>query len=72
VLPFDVRTAIEGALERQAQREASRIGLEVKDGRVSLSGVVHSWAEKEAVIGAATGTPGVRGVEDHLRIEPYA
>jgi len=37
-----------------------------------LSGIVHSWAERRAVIGAAKGTFGVRNVEDHLRIEPYA
>jgi len=72
VIPYDVRKAIEGALERQAEREAQRIDLDVHDGRVSLSGTVHSWAEKEAVIGAAKGTLGVRNVEDHLRIEPYA
>lgn len=70
VIPYDVRKAIEGALERQAKREAQRINLDVRDGRVSLSGVVHSWAEKEAVVGAATGTLGVRDVEDHLRIQP--
>lgn len=72
VIPEDVRKAIEGALERQARREAGRIALDVQQGRVSLSGVVHSWAEKEAVIGAAKGTLGVRNVDDHLRIEPYA
>ena len=70
VIPHDVRKSIEDALERQAEREAKRIVLDVRDGRVSLSGIVHSWAEKMAVIGAAQGTPGVRSVDDHLRIEP--
>ena len=69
VLPADVRRAIEQALERQAEREAGRIALEVRDGRVSLSGVVHSWPERQAVIGAARGTRGVREVEDRLRVE---
>ena len=72
VLPADVRAAIENALERQAEREARRIDLTVQDDRVSLSGVVHSWTEREAVVGAAKGTRGVRNVEDHLRIAPYA
>jgi osmotically-inducible protein OsmY len=72
VYPYDVRTAIEEALERQAARNAGRVQLEVHDGRVSVSGVVHSWAERRAVIGAATGTAGVHKVEDHLRIEPYS
>lgn len=72
VHPQDVRSAIEEALERQAGREAKHIQLEVQDGRVTLSGVVHSWHERKAVIGAARGTPGVRLVDDHLRLEPYS
>ena len=72
VIPYDVRQSIEEALERRAEREARRISVAVSDGRVTLSGVVRSWAEREAVIGAARGTPGVRSVDDHLRIEPYA
>lgn len=68
----DVRTAIQGALERHARREAARVELDVQDGRVKVSGVVHSWLERQAVISAATATPGVRSIEDHLRIEPYA
>lgn len=71
VKPGDVRGSIEAALERQAEREARRIEVEIRDGRVSLTGTVHSWAEKQAVIGAAKGTPGVVAVEDHLRIRPY-
>jgi osmotically-inducible protein OsmY len=68
----DVRDAIEDALERQAEREADRIELDVHDGRVTLTGRVRSWAERQAVVGAAKGTPGVRNVDDRLRIEPYA
>jgi osmotically-inducible protein OsmY len=70
--PTEVRKSIEDALERQAEREARRINIEVCEGRVTLSGSVHSWAEKEAVFGAAKGTPGVRSVEDRLEIKPYA
>ena len=67
----DIRKTIEAALERQAEREAGRIGLDLRDGRVNLTGTVHSWAEKEAVLGAVRGTPGVRTVESHLVIEPF-
>jgi osmotically-inducible protein OsmY len=66
----DVKKAIEEALERQAKREAKRIRLDVQDGRVSVSGLVHSWAERQSVIGAARGTRGVRKVEDHLHFAP--
>jgi osmotically-inducible protein OsmY len=72
VSPPVVRQAIEEALERHVAREASRMTVEVQDGRVTLSGSVRSWAEREAAVGAVRGTPGVRKVEDHLRIDPYA
>jgi osmotically-inducible protein OsmY len=66
----DVRKAIEQALERRAEREARQIGVEVRDGTVTLTGPVHSWAERKSVLAAARFTPGVRVVEDHLRTEP--
>ena len=65
----DVRQAITDALERHAEREAKHIDVAVHDGRVTVSGAVHSWEEKQAVLGAARGTLGVRQVEDRLRIE---
>jgi osmotically-inducible protein OsmY len=70
VAASEVRKSIENALDRQAEREAERIRLEVLDGKVTLFGTVHSWTERQAVVGAAKGTPGVRSVEDKLRIEP--
>jgi osmotically-inducible protein OsmY len=65
-----VRKSIEDALERQAEREAKRVWFEIDAGVVKIFGTVRSWGEREAVIGAAKGTPGVRRVEDKLRIEP--
>jgi len=67
--PYLVQKSIEAALERRAEREARRINLDVHDGKVILSGVVHSWAERQSVVGAAKGTPGVRSVDDRLSIE---
>lgn len=66
----DVRKAIEQALERRAEREARQIRVDVRDGMVTLTGSVHSWAERESVVAAARFTPGVRDVRDHLRTEP--
>jgi osmotically-inducible protein OsmY len=66
----DVRKAIEQALERRAEREARQIGVDVRDGTVTLTGTVHSWAERQSVLAAARFTPGVLDVEDHLRTEP--
>jgi len=65
----DVRRAIEQALERRAEREARRIRVDVKDGVVTLTGAVHSWAERKSVVAAARFTPGVQRVEDRLRTE---
>lgn len=69
VLRNEVQTAIEEALERQAEREARRVNIVVHDGRVTLSGIVHSWAEREAVIGAARGMVGVESVESSIDVE---
>jgi osmotically-inducible protein OsmY len=66
----DVHKAIEQALERRAEREARRIRVDVRDGRVTLTGTVHTWAERESVLAAARFTAGVHDVEDRLRIEP--
>jgi osmotically-inducible protein OsmY len=66
----DVRKAIEQTLERRAEREARRIRVDVRDGIASLTGTVHTWAERKSVLAAVRFTPGVRSVEDRLRIEP--
>jgi len=66
----DVRKSIEQALERRAEREARRIQVDVRDGVATVTGAVHSWAERKSVLAAARFTPGVRTVEDHLRTEP--
>jgi osmotically-inducible protein OsmY len=67
-----VREVIEEALERHAEREAERIQVQVSDGVVTLTGRVHSYAEKRAVMGAVSHAPGVHTVTEHLRIDPYA
>jgi len=72
VKPSDVQRAIEEALERRAEREARHISVAMSDGKAILSGAVQSWAERQSVVGAARATPGVRGVDDRLRVEPYA
>ncbi len=70
--PASIRTAIEEALDRRADREAGRIHVQVKDGIVTLTGSVRSWAEKQAVVGAAGHAKGVSGVRDELGIKPLA
>jgi osmotically-inducible protein OsmY len=68
VAASELRSSIQAALERLVAREAERIAIEIDDHTVVLSGRVASWRERQAVIGAAKGTPGVQRIEDHLQI----
>ena len=61
--PDDVNRRIESALIRTAAADAKNIQVEVKEARVVLRGLVHSWYEKEEAKGEAWLAPGVREVE---------
>jgi osmotically-inducible protein OsmY len=67
----NVRELIEEALRRRARRDAEQISVSLREGTVSLSGKVHTWAEKQAVLGALAHAPGVERVRDELSIDPY-
>ena len=67
--PEAIRRTIERALERHAEHAARHVEIAIADGKVILDGDVPSWAERNAVEGAVRGTPGVRSVVNHLRIE---
>jgi osmotically-inducible protein OsmY len=68
--PWVVRRAIEDALERQAEREAQRIDVDLHNGTLTLTGRVGSWRERRAIVGAAAHAPGVKRLEDHLSVLP--
>jgi len=63
-----LHATITQALARRAEREADRVAVNVDGDTVVLTGYVGSWSERRAVVGAARGTPGVRRVDDRLRI----
>ncbi|KQX21510.1 BON domain-containing protein [Variovorax sp. Root434] len=67
--PADVEKQIHDALSRQADREASRLSITVNGSQVTLRGTVHSWAERDAVQGAAWATPGVSVVVNDLLVD---
>lgn len=70
VKTIDVRDKIEAAFKRSAEIDARRINVNAADGKVILSGNVHSWAERQEAARAAWAAPGVTQVEDHLAIVP--
>ena len=65
----DVRKNIVDALKRHAEVEADRIKVEVRpNGSVAIDGRVDDWEERQAVERAAWSAPGVRTVENRVRI----
>ena len=70
VKTMDVRNKIEAAFKRSAEIDARRVNVTAHDGKVILSGNVHSWAERQEAERAAWAAPGVTQVEDRLAIVP--
>jgi osmotically-inducible protein OsmY len=66
----DVQNKIEAALKRSAEVDARRINVSATDGKVVLSGNVHSWFERDQARRAAWAAPGVKNVEDRISIVP--
>jgi osmotically-inducible protein OsmY len=67
----EIRSAIEGALMRRAEREAKHLQIQVRDGVVTLKGTVDSWAERNAVERLASYTPGVRNLVNEITVDSY-
>ena len=66
----DVRDKIEAAFKRSAEIDARRVNVTAQDGKVILSGNVHSWAERQEAERAAWAAPGVSQVDDRLTVVP--
>ena len=67
---IDVKAKIEAALKRSAEVDARRIHVTVANGKVTLSGNVHSWFERDEARHAAWAAPGVKEVDDRIAVVP--
>jgi osmotically-inducible protein OsmY len=70
VSPDEIKRGIERALVRTAELDASRIQVMVEGGHVTLTGTVHSWAERVVAEQAAWRAPGVTSVTNRIVVRP--
>jgi len=66
----DVKSKIEDAFRRNADLEARRITVNSQDGKVTLTGSVSSWSERDEALSAAWAAPGVSSVSNDLVVSP--
>lgn len=62
----NVEARIRAALERNAATEADRVSVKVTGGKVTLTGKVNAWTERETIERAAWSVPGVTEVDDQI------
>ena len=67
--PVDVDLHVQEALDRSALiPDGSDVKADTKDNVITLTGHVRTWAEHDAVLGAAWMAYGVIGVRDELEV----
>ncbi len=67
--PVDVDLHVQEALDRSAAvPDGSDVKADTKDGVITLTGHVRTWAEHDAVIGAALMARGVVDIRDELEV----
>ncbi len=71
VQPADIKTRIQAAFKRSADTESEGIDVAVDGAKVTLSGSVHSMAEKNDARWAAYFAPGITKVDNNLSISSY-
>src|SRR5215831_123845 len=64
----DIGNDISDAFVRSARLDANGLSVSTSPGTVTLSGVVHSWAEHDEAIASAWAAPGVTEVHDRIKV----
>lgn len=72
VKAVDVKDRVEQAFRRSAEIDASHVKADVKEGVVTLTGTVRSWAEYDDAANAAWSAGGVTRVDNQLVVESEA
>jgi len=65
-----IKKQIEAAFKRSAEIDSSRVFVETEGSSVTLSGRVHSFAERMEATHAAWAAPGVTSVRNDITIQP--
>jgi osmotically-inducible protein OsmY len=68
VSTFEVGQKIKDSLRRHAERDAGKVTIEAKDGRVTLRGSVSSFTERKDAERAAWQAQGVTSVDDQIAV----
>lgn len=67
----EIGSRIEAAFRRSAEVDARKVWIETSGGKVTLSGEVRSWAERQEAERTAWSSPGVTEVENRIAVIPY-
>ena len=71
VQPSDIKTRIQAAFKRSADTDSKGIEVSVDGCKVTLSGNVHSMAEKDDARWAAYCAPGITSVDNKLSVSIF-
>ena len=66
----EVKFRIEAAFRRSAELDAQKVCVESHNGKVTLLGQLHSWAERDEAERTAWAAPGVSEVENLIIVKP--
>lgn len=66
--PSAVKDAIKKALLRNAEIEAANVNVAAEGGKVTLSGTVRTWSEKDEAGMSAWNAPGVNSVQNDIQV----